>query len=103
MSKMITTTALKPHLAPHGRVVQVGETIEVDEHRHRVLVKKGYVPRGEGDEPEPAASGPKPGITNADSSPRRETIAGSKDIPKKEKASSASSEPGRKQAEGKGE
>ncbi len=47
MSKVIETTVLKPHLAPNGVIVQRGETITVDERRHKALVRKGYVPRPE--------------------------------------------------------
>ncbi len=78
MSKMITTTVLKPHLAPHGVIVQRGETIVVEERRHRMLVKKGYVPRPDdepADEPDDQPS-EKGVLTNGSIKPRRTKIVG---------------------------
>jgi hypothetical protein len=75
---MITTTVLKPHLAPHGVIVQRGETIVVEERRHRMLVKKGYVPRLD-DEPadEPDDQPSERGVlTNGSIKTRRTKIVG---------------------------
>jgi hypothetical protein len=74
MSKMITTTVLKPHMGPDGLIHQVGATIEVDEQRLRALAKKGYVPNSEGaSSSEPRDS--RAGMTNAVFEPRREKLA----------------------------
>ncbi len=78
MSKMIETTVLKPHLAPNGVIVQRGETIIVDERRHKALVRKGYVPRPEGDpsEDEEEDQAEKGTLTNGSIKPRRTKIVG---------------------------
>lgn len=77
MTKMIETTVLKPHMHTDGRIVQVGQSIAVDEARHRALMRKGYVPKDGDASDDPAPERPD-GITNAEFKPRRTKVTGSK-------------------------